>query len=528
MKRRACTFLFLSGVVLPLIAAAVANDVPPGVDVDTWRQIESTVSAEVEAERAAGEDQTLRGGITAVHGLIRREVLVGNYDDLPPQDAPDGPEFGYSVAMDGDWLAVGAPGTVWTHVIYGTAAHGAVFVFRRQGGTWSLIQRILRTYETSGTMPGSRCGHAVALRVPHLVFGCPEMMAGGQQRRGRVVTMRLSESNTFVPRVSQSGPDAGGRCGAALALSNNYLAVGCPTNGGDSGRVHIVRRDAASNDFPLSAPETVLTPDADVFGFGWSLALREPPAFTVLEPQTVRLAIGAPNTVYPGTIWPRGSVFVYARLPGVAAWSLNSTMRPAPSGSDGAALARFGEAVAMNRDQLLIGAPNNRWGSIPVPGPGSAHRYELTSMTGSWTWQFRQDTSLVNLPDGGDNGQRFGAALALGFNNLIAVGGPGVSSVGGTRPEVGLVEIRRSNFDEWNLHSYWGELRPASTPAHNRANFGASLNFDVSGRTLAVGVPGHRIPIGIGPLASRGQVWLYVEDAIFDNGFQCAPGLAGC
>lgn len=528
MKTASNTYPLLYTLALLLAPAAVAGNLPPpGMDADAWQQVAAAIVEQVDAEIAAGEDEALRGGITAVHGLIRRQVLVGDYSDLPPQDAPDGPEFGYSVAIEGEWLVVGAPGTVWTHDIHGTAAHGAVFVFRRgEDGSWNLFLRLLRANGTSGSQPGSRCGHSVVLRFPHLALGCPEMAVAGAERRGQIYTHRFS-GVTFTPSQTVSGPSSGRRCGGALALSPNYLAIGCPTDGGSPGQVRIIRR--GDNDaFPLATPEAILTPGADVFGFGWSLALREPGAFFAGEPGNVRLAIGAPNTIFAGTIFPRGTAFVYQRALGSATWLLNATMRPAPVGSDVATGARFGEAVAMNRNQLLVGAPNDRWASIQtMPGPGTARRYVLTNTLGNWSWDFQEVSGPANVPDGAGNGLRFGAALGLGFDNMSAVGAPGTPSAGGARPEVGLTEFRRLPDGEWSLLGYWGELRPSgTTPTQNNAAFGSSLAFDVLERTLAVGVPGHRTLSG--PLARRGQVWLYAEDLLFANGFQCATGLPGC
>lgn len=511
----------LFAVALILTPDAFAGDDPAmAIAAGSPRQVGTPIAAQVDAGYAAGDDAALQGGLGAVHGLIRRQVLAGDYADLPPQDAPGGPEFGFSVAIDGDWLAVGAPGTIWTAPVHGTAAHGAVFVFRRDNGSYVLHQRLLST----GSAAAGRCGHAVALSFPHLVRGCPEdSIPGVSDRSGSVGHFWYDPgSDRFQPGGGQGAAQTDARTGAAVALSRNYLAYAEPTAGGGPGRVVVMRRNADTDRFfgAGSVQEAALTPGPDVSGFGWSLALREPGALVVGEPGNVRLAIGAPYTVYAGNIRPRGSAFVYQRALGAANWMLNATVRPTPEGSAAAAWGWFGAAVAMNRNQLLVGAPDNRWaGMQTLPGSGTAHRYVLTESLGAWSWQHQEDTGPVNLPDGLDNGLRFGAALALGFDNLIAVGAPGTPSVGGGRPEVGLAEIRRFPAGDWGLHQYWGELRPAgNTPLHNNAAFGTGLAFDVPDRILVVGVPGHRI-LGQ-PTSPRGQVWLYVEDRIFGNGFQ--------
>lgn len=509
--------------------AAVADDqLPAGLAADAWQKVQAAIVEQVDAEIAAGDDEALRGGLAAVHGLIRRHVLVGDYADLPPQDAPGGPEFGHSVAIDGEWLAVGAPGT--TRSQPGTALvgeWGAVFLYQRVAGNWTLRHRILGG---SGTEP-ERCGHAVALQMPYLVVGCPNASSAQYAHTGRWRAFRVTSDALFNAGNGQFAADVaiGAQCGAAVAISANYLAFACPRwapAGADGeGRVYIHGRDDAETIFVF---ETSLRAPAEAFRFGSALALRQPPRFPLGEPGNVRLAIGASQAVYAGSIFPRGSVYIHNRSLTQPNWTLAATLRPAPVGSDQAVLAGFGAALAMNRLQLLVGAPNNRWGGVQtLPGPGTAHRYALNNAGGTWSWAVQENGGAANVPDGLANGLRFGAAVGLGFDNLIAIGAPGTPSVGGGRPEVGLAEIRRFPAGDWSLNQYWGELRPAgNTPLHNNAHFGTSLDFDVAGRTLAVGVPGHRILAQ--PIVPRGQVWLYVEDTLFADGFQCAAGLPGC
>lgn len=530
MNHVVCTSLLLLVLTLPLAPGVLAGEAPPpGVDAQIWREIEATIAAQVDAELASGTKHGLRGSLGAAHGLMRRQVLTGHYADLPPQDAPAGPEFGYSVAISGDWLAVGAPGTIQSRSGL-VGEWGATFLFQREGSTWVQRHRILGA---GGTEP-ARCGHAVALRMPYLVVGCPRSSVEGFSQTGRwnayhVTADVLSSAgnNQFAANVA-----VGSQCGSAVAISSNYMAYGCPYWGpagsSNRGRVFVYRRASNETMFVYEAAITVPT-GAD--NFGRALAIRQGPILPTNEPPTVRLAIGAPTSVFPGSSAWRGSVFVYQRPHAIASWTLDSTLRPAPAGTNSAPYASFGAALAMNRDQLLVGAPTNQWAGIggqQPDGPGTVHRYALINSADSWQWQARQVTGPVNSPDGPRRYQKFGAAVSLGFDNLIAVGAPGVSSVGSEVSDVGLVEIRRAPTGEWGLDGDRGELRPAGDASlHVFGYFGTSLGFDASGRTLAVGMPRHGLYAQ--PPVLGGQVWLYDEgDAIFDNGFQCRSGWPGC
>lgn len=88
----------------------------------------------------------------AVNLLIIAAVLGGTpeQDALPtlapvatlaPNDVPPGAAgnaFGRSVAVQGNYIAVGAPGDPW----YNSLVSGAVYVFRRQGNRWIELDKL--------------------------------------------------------------------------------------------------------------------------------------------------------------------------------------------------------------------------------------------------------------------------------------------------------------------------------------------------------------------------------------------------
>lgn len=89
---------------------------------------------------------------------------------LRPQGGQAKDHFGASVAIAGETMVVGAPGTS-THGSYA----GGVYVYRRSGGTWQLHSR----YFPSDAGPNFSCGTSVALAGDRIVMGCP-----GDNREG--------------------------------------------------------------------------------------------------------------------------------------------------------------------------------------------------------------------------------------------------------------------------------------------------------------------------------------------------------
>ncbi len=128
---------------------------------------------------------------------------------------------------------------------------------------------------------------------------------------------------------------------------------------------------------------------------------------------------------------------------------------------------------------------------------------------------------------------RFSRAVALGFDNWIAIAAPltdgGEDAFGNTVEGLGLVELRRDSNGDWGTN--WGdtqdEFRPEnlSLPLnYDDSQFGTSLAFGGQ-RWLAVGAPRwSSLPF---PGAPRGTVWLYAEpDRIFNDRFEQAATAA--
>ncbi len=500
-------------------AHASADRTADVIGDDEWRQVEAMLRAEngLPAESTyAPAAASHPAGLTDEHGLVRTHVLLGDYSDLPAQ-SDDGPEFGFSVASDGDWLAVGAPGTRWNHASHGTAAHGAVFLFHRGSAGWTLHQRI----QVTNSPAGPRCGHAVALQMPYVAFGCPATdNVSGTQTPGWTRVWRQAETMGPFQASSSHAGIADGQCGYSLAMTRNYLAVGCPTalrnsDNVETGSVIIYRRNEATGVF---ATEETLETSGNFTGarFGHAVAMYESTS-PGIPPLTVRLAVGTPNRVYPGEVWPSGAVYLYSRPLDTASWSLTTGFTLASASAHN--FSGFGTAMAMTRSQLVVGAPNNAVAGSGLPGPGTVHRFQLDDLTG---WAVMESSNAVNLPAGMHGGMRFGGAVAIGFDNLIAVAAPGTDgafSGGGAAAEVGLVEVRRSG-EAYSVSGYQGELRPdpLGAIALTEGHFGHSVEFDTGSRQLFVGYPHSGLSIvGAG---RRGAVWVYQSDTIFADGFQ--------
>jgi hypothetical protein len=297
--------------------------------------------------------------------------------------APDGAaldDFGSHVALVGDWLAVGAPGAD----VGGRADQGAVYVFAREAGAWSLRQKVV----ASDGAAGDRFG-AVALEADTLAVGAHGCDLGGQADQGAAYVF-FREAGVFGEQQKLSAPSGAAEdfFGASLALSGDTLVVGAP--GDDSahpsqGAVYAFVRSAGA----WSLQRKLVTGDGAAWDrFGGSLALEGD-----------LLAGGA-----PGANAGQGAVYLYLRAAGL--WNLHRKL----SASDGAADDRFGVSLALDGERVAIGAFQVEVG--PNANQGAAYIFQRVS----GVWGQRQRLVAAD----GSSQDMLGIAVALEGPTLLA------------------------------------------------------------------------------------------------------------
>jgi FG-GAP repeat len=148
--------------------------------------------------------------------------------------------FGYSVALDGDWAAFGAPGEDQA----GTNA-GAVYVFRFNGTSWAQTAKLL----PFGANAGDQYGYAVTIRDGRLAVSAP-WDDTARPDGGAVYLYRL-ESDAWVSEAKLTAGDgvSGDLFGRALAIEGNRMLVGVPNynlpGAFDAGAAFLFERGAA-------------------------------------------------------------------------------------------------------------------------------------------------------------------------------------------------------------------------------------------------------------------------------------------
>jgi hypothetical protein len=370
--------------------------------------------------------------------------------------------FGYSLALSGDTLAVGAPnengcatGVNGDQQQTGCSFSGAVYVYTRTAGIWSQQAYVKPSY-TNPLLGGAFFGGSVALSGDTLVVGgqyensCATDINGdpadsGCFQAGAAYVFTRS-SNVWTQQAYLKAPNAeaedqfgfsvaiSGDTAAVGALVEDSCAVGIGSDAGNdaclgAGAVYVFRRNSGNwiHDAYVKASNTEAS---DVFGSVVALSGDTLAVAAMNEGSCARQINGdqANNDcgiLGPGAVAVAGAVYVFTR--GNSGWAQQAYVKPSNTDPGD----RFGSSVALFGDVLAIGAQaeascatgvngdqtNNDCGTAPISGTDTAAgaAYLFSRSGNVWTQQAYVKASNTEPND------RFGKSVALGERSL-AVG----------------------------------------------------------------------------------------------------------
>jgi hypothetical protein len=250
--------------------------------------------------------------------------------------------FGWSVAISGDTIVVGAPGDD------GTPGFnlGAAYIFARSGGVWTQQQKLAPS--DAPPMAGYDFGQSVAINEDTIVAGAPNYLgAAGFGQGGAYVFARSGGVWTQQQLLLASDAGPAERFGDKVAISEDTVVVGAfldsgPTGNGEGAAYVFVRSGAVwSEQQKLEASDAAAND-----WFGESVAIS---GDTVV--------IG--SSIKAGAAGNQGTAYVFERSGAV--WSEQQKLvASAPRAG-----ARFGNAVAISEDTVVVGARNDRGRAAP-------------------------------------------------------------------------------------------------------------------------------------------------------------------
>lgn len=397
-------------------------------------------------------------------------------------------QFGETISLSGDTLAVGASGEdsnapgingdQSNNVAYSS---GAAYVFVRSGARWTQQAYI----KASNPLASNFFGPSVSLSGDTLAVGCIHESGVAIESGAVYVFVRNGTTWTQQALLRPSSTATRAHFGASVALSDGKLAVGVPDESGvasQSGAVYVFERSGTT--WPQKAYIKAPNPHASDH-FGASVALSgETLAVGATGESSAATGIGGDQM--DTSAGSAGAVYVFKEIAGT--WPLQAYIKASNTGPGDV----FGASVSVSGDELAVGAPGEASVAVGVNGAqgdnsaaGAGATYVFVRNASVWAQQAYLKASNTRV-----NG-RFGSSVAL-VGDTVAVSAPGDSSASkglngdqadGAASDAGAVYVFTRNGTTWSQQAF---VKASNTDAGDRFGRAVALTAD----TLAVGASG--------------------------------------
>ena len=363
---------------------------------------------------APNYDSDSDSNIGTVYIFVRSSNTWTLQSQLTASNAGETDKFGFSVSLDGDTLAVGAPeedSNANASNASGAGNSGAVYVFVRSGTSWT--QQAMLKASNAGA--NDKFGYSVSLDGDSLAVGAhlEDNKASGVNPNkddeestnsgAAYVFVRSGTTWTEQAYIKAPSTDANSEFGTSISIHGNFLAVGAPQEGSnDRGAVYAYKRSSTTWTVTTEHPIPSLR-EANQ-NFGQSLVIHGSYIY-----------IGAPGDRIRGA--GAGAVHYFVYDPDEDYWLGAGTLYAIDSA--GTAGDAFGSTVSTDGSNLVVGAPSEQSNSRGV----SSNRNNNSSTKAGAVYVFRKSgsrwkrTNYIKASNTGAN-DNFGAAVSVDGNTL--------------------------------------------------------------------------------------------------------------
>jgi len=272
--------------------------------------------------------ETVSGHLGAGHAYVYRLMTGALIATLTSPNAQAGGDFGFSVAICGSTVVVGAYGE--TPAGSSSAGAGDVYLFEDTAPTGTLMA----TFTSPNAQPDGAFGYSVAISGTEIAIGAPGESAMGYSNAGQAYVYKTT-TDALTTTLLSPNPETGGSFGTAVAISGATVAVGAPseTAAGYAAAGHAYVYRVLGGVLILA----LTSPNAQAAGvFGAAIALRG-----------TTVVVGGPGETVGGCA-DAGHAYVYKATTGTLLLTLTSQYVQA----DGF----FGGSVTTSPSISVIGA----------------------------------------------------------------------------------------------------------------------------------------------------------------------------
>jgi hypothetical protein len=334
-------------------------------------------------------------GAGAAYVFVRNGTTWSEQQKLAASDKAAGDRFGYSVAISGDTMVVGA----YFADPDGVERAGAAYVFVRNGTAWTEQQKLT----ASGKAAYDAFGTSVAVSGDTVVVGAYVADSDGIDRAGAAYVFIRSDSTwTQQQKLTASDKATSNHLGYSVAISGDTIVVGAhgaaPEGVTQAGAAYVFTRSGStwSEQQKLTASDK-----AAEDSFGRSVAISG------------NTVVAGAHGATSGGLYSAGAAYVFTRTG--STWTQQQKL----TASDKAAENHFGISVAISEDAVVAGA----YAAAPdgVTNAGAAYLFVRSGST--WSEQQKLTASDKAQTD------LLGASVAIDADT-IAVGAAYVDTDG--------------------------------------------------------------------------------------------------
>lgn len=313
---------------------------------------------------------------------------------LIASDAVSGDNFGYSVAMSGNTIVVGA------------FDHSAVYVFVKPKGGWPAL--MTQSAELLAPSGATGFGWSVAISGSTIVVGAP--FSGSNEQGSAYLFVKPTQgwSNTFGNYTAELSPsDLGGTMddnfGYSVSISGNTVVIGEPNgnNNAQPGAVYLFDKPLSGWADMTQTAELTASDALAGNAFGASVSIS-----------TNTVLVGAYCAPVTASGCGPGAAYVFVEPSG--GW-VDGPQIAELTASDGANWDEFGESVSISGNSVAIGATG-----ATVNGnldQGAAYMYTKPSKGWNTTSKFK--TKFTSADGTSNDGFGFPVVISSG---TIAIG----------------------------------------------------------------------------------------------------------
>lgn len=344
--------------------------------------------------------------------------------------------FGRSVDVDGTMAIVGSPAE--------NGVQGAAYVFRKVGGTWTPLQRLV----ASDGAPSANFGTDVAISGNTIAIGARTAKVGATGSSHGAAYVFVSNGSTWVEQAKLVASDVSSNAqfGWTVDVEGNTVVVGANNtsrpSGTQIGAAYVFERNGGS-----WVEQILAAPDGASFDFfGNSIGISGN-----------TLCVGAIGDDV-GTNDGQGSAYVFTRSG--STFSFQQKL----AASDGAAGDAFGGSCAIDADTIVIAASSDDRG--PAANQGAAYVFVRSGATWSQQQKLTANDAAAN--------DSFGVAAIHG--DVAVVGALGDESTRGS------AYVYQRSGATWSQQQ---KLEPTGGVSGDQ--FGSGVSID--GSSVLIGAP---------------------------------------